>query len=85
MPGLGFLSVQFKCLKYNTSLTTLELNDNRIGDDGAAALGECLKYNTSLTTLNLSGNKIGDDGAAAKESESVRQNLLSLYSVTCNG
>ena len=54
-----------ECLKYNKSLTTLDLSDNRIGDDGATALGECLKYNKSLTTLDLSDNRIGDDGAAA--------------------
>ena len=54
-----------ECLKYNTSLTTLNLHGNKIGDDGAAALAECLKYNRSLTTLNLHGNGIGDYGAAA--------------------
>ena len=52
-------------LKYNKSLTTLNLNHNKIGDCGAAALGECLKYNKSLTTLNLGFNEIGDEGAAA--------------------
>ncbi|RMX59386.1 hypothetical protein pdam_00016382 [Pocillopora damicornis] len=52
-------------LKYNTSLTTLNLYGNKIGHDGAAALGECLKYNTSLTWLDLNTNEIGDDGAAA--------------------
>ena len=52
-------------MKYNKSLTTLNLGFNEIGDDGAAALGECLKYNKSLTTLDLSDNKIGDDSAAA--------------------
>ena len=54
-----------ECLKYNTSLTTLDLRLNNIGDDGAAALAECLKHNTSLTTLYLHGNGIGDDGVAA--------------------
>ena len=54
-----------ECLKYNSSLTTLDLRLNNIGDDGAAALAECLKHNTSLTTLYLHGNGIGDDGVAA--------------------
>ena len=52
-------------LKYNKSLTTLNLNHNEIGDCGAAALGECLKYNKSLTTLYLNRTKIGDEGATA--------------------
>ena len=43
----------------------MDLSDNEIGDDGAAALGECLKYNKSLTTFDLSDNEIGDDSAAA--------------------
>ena len=54
-----------ECLKYNTSLTTLDLSCTGIDYDGAAALGECLKYNTSLATLYLSVNGIDDDGAAA--------------------
>ena len=54
-----------ECLKYNTSLTRLELNSDEIGDDGAAALGQCLKHNTSLTTLELNSNKIGNVGATA--------------------
>ena len=60
----GFTALA-ECLKYNTSLTTLSLYDNEIGNDGAAALAECLKFNTSLTTLTLFHNKIGNDGAAA--------------------
>ena len=47
------------------SLTSLNLGDNRIGDDGAKALATALKNNTSLTSLNLLGNRIGDDGAKA--------------------
>ena len=61
----GGVAALAECLKYNKSLTTLDLSYNEIDDDGAAALGECLKYNKSLTTLNLSDNEIGNDGAAA--------------------
>ena len=52
-------------MKDNTSLTTLYLYDNGIGDDGAVALAKCLRENTSLTTLNLFCNKIGDAGKDA--------------------
>ena len=68
-------------LKYNKSLTTLNLSDNEICDDGATAtLGECLKYNKSPTTLNLRENVIGDDGAAALvECLKYNKSLTTLY------
>ena len=53
-----------ECLKFNTSLKTLNLNGNVIDADGAAALGQCLENTTSLTTLSLNGNGIGVEGAA---------------------
>ncbi|KAF9990533.1 hypothetical protein BGZ75_001406 [Mortierella antarctica] len=50
-------------LKTNSTLSTLTLQNNSIGDDGAKALGEALKTNSTLTTLDLNNNSIGDDGA----------------------
>jgi len=43
---------------------TLDLEDNKIGDEGACGLGE-LKAAPALQqlTLNLLRNKIGDEGA----------------------
>ena len=46
-------------------MTTLYLNRNSIGDDGAKAIAEALKVNPVLTTLLLWSNNIGDDGAKA--------------------
>ena len=46
-------------------MAILSLNYNKIGDVGAAAIGEGLKANAVLNTLNLELNKIGDVGAAA--------------------
>ena len=44
-----------KRLKANDpNLTSLNLNFNSIGDDGAKAIAEALKVNTVLTTLFLS-------------------------------
>lgn len=40
-----------RTLPHSTSRVIRSLRDNRIGDAGAASLGECLKTNTSLTTL----------------------------------
>ena len=42
----------------------LDLEYNKIGDDGAARLGEGLAGNTTLTELYLWNNNIGDEGAA---------------------
>ncbi len=48
-------------LNANTTITTLNLIGNEIGDEGAIALAD----NTTITTLNLMGNKLGDKGAKA--------------------
>ena len=50
-------------LHHNTTITTLGLSHNGIGDEGATALGVALHHNTTLTTLDLSHNGIGDEGA----------------------
>ena len=61
---LDVASALGECLKYNTSLTTLDVKGGRLVDDGAA-LVECLKYDTSPITLTSNSNGIGDDGAAS--------------------
>jgi hypothetical protein len=43
----------------------LDLSENKIGLEGASALGEALKVNAVVTTLYLSNNSIGDEGAKA--------------------
>ena len=43
-------------------LESLKLQNNSIGDNGAAAIGNVLR-NSNLTTLDLSWNSIGPDGA----------------------
>ncbi|KAG0378852.1 hypothetical protein BGX24_002642, partial [Mortierella sp. AD032] len=52
-------------LKTNSTLTTLNLRSNSIGEYGAMALAEALKTNSALTTLELIGNSIGGNGAVA--------------------
>ena len=46
----------------NLAITTLNLKNNHIGDDGAQALADGLKANSTLTTLNLGHSSIGDNG-----------------------
>ncbi|KAG9061306.1 hypothetical protein KI688_007284 [Linnemannia hyalina] len=77
-------------LKTNSTLTTLNLRDNSIGDNGAQALSAALKINSTLTILDLGHNSIGDNGAQAL-SEALNTNstltTLNLYinSITDNG
>jgi Ran GTPase-activating protein (RanGAP) involved in mRNA processing and transport len=52
-------------LRVNTTLTSLDLGNNSIGDVGAASLAEALGYNTALKELNLGDNSIGTAGAAS--------------------
>jgi Ran GTPase-activating protein (RanGAP) involved in mRNA processing and transport len=52
-------------LHTNTTLKTLGLYHNRIGNEGATALAGMLHTNTTLKTLNLTGNTIGNEGATA--------------------
>ena len=42
-----------ECLRDNTTLTSLDLVGNNIGDAAAAQLADCLRVNTTLTRLNL--------------------------------
>jgi Ran GTPase-activating protein (RanGAP) involved in mRNA processing and transport len=52
-------------LKNNTTLKSLDLNQNRIYDAGASELTKALRVNTTLTTLDLEYNGIGNSGANA--------------------
>ncbi|KAL9971024.1 hypothetical protein ACROYT_G023501 [Oculina patagonica] len=54
-----------EALKWNTTLTTLELPQSYIGNKGSASLAEALKVNTNLTRLCLFDSKIGDHGATS--------------------
>jgi Ran GTPase-activating protein (RanGAP) involved in mRNA processing and transport len=52
-------------LQFMAVVTTLYLNSNGIGDEGAMAIAEALKVNAVVNTLYLGGNCIGDEGAKA--------------------
>ena len=59
------VSILAECFKHCTSLETLDLSCNRIGDKGAVSLAESVKPCLKLVRLNLSLNRIGDVGAMA--------------------
>ena len=56
---------QSRCIESEYLVDSIYLNDNKIGDEGAKAIGEALKVNTSLTEIDLGHNKIGTEGAKA--------------------
>ena len=72
-------------LKINSGLRELNLEDNLIGDNGAACLSEALKVNNSLTKLDLSLNKIGDNGATCLSEALKVNNCLTELNLRYNG
>jgi tetratricopeptide (TPR) repeat protein len=67
-------------LKDNTTVTTLHLQQNQIGDIGSAAIGQGLASNKVLTYLNLQQNQIGDIGSAAiGQGLASNEKLTQLY------
>ncbi|KAL0239430.1 hypothetical protein GEMRC1_009538 [Eukaryota sp. GEM-RC1] len=50
-------------LNVNTTVTSVNLWWNSIGDDGVRALSEALKANETVSNINLGGNLIGIEGA----------------------
>jgi Ran GTPase-activating protein (RanGAP) involved in mRNA processing and transport len=51
-----------KALIGTTTLQTIILSSNYIGDLGAEALAQFLSVNRSVTSLQLGNNNIGDEG-----------------------
>ncbi len=54
-----------EALKINKSVTSVQIENNNIGDEGAIALAESLKVNKSVTNICLWNNDIGEEGAKA--------------------
>ena len=61
--NIEFIEMFYQALRVNTSLSSLDLSCNFIGDEGANSLAQALRVNTSLSSLDLSCNSIGDEGA----------------------
>lgn len=61
---------------FNNTLTTLNLDDNIIGNDGAYDIARVLQNNSILEKLYLYNNDIGDDGVISI-AESIANNTKS--------
>jgi len=59
-------------------ITRLDLSMNKIGTNGARALGECLKVNKTLTNLDLSMINLNTLGFNSLKEGDVRELILGL-------
>jgi len=59
----GFDSMEDKALPINSTLESLELQQNQFSSGEPENLGFLLRLNSTLTYLNLGGNFLGDEGA----------------------
>ncbi|KAL0238188.1 hypothetical protein GEMRC1_012661 [Eukaryota sp. GEM-RC1] len=61
-------------------VSTIYLDNNSIGNEGAIAIAEALKVNSSVSTINLYNNSIGPEGAIAiAESLKVNSSVSEIY------
>ncbi|CAF3914631.1 unnamed protein product [Rotaria sp. Silwood1] len=66
-------------LQNNKTLTTLQLDYNKIGDKGVQYLADALKINTTLTTLKVPSNEIGDKGVEYL-ADALQNNMVNVFS-----
>ena len=80
----SFSEILKKIIK-NKYGSTLNLDNNEIGVEGAKELAEALETNTSLTTVILSNNGIGDRGAIALATALRANHTLKSLDLSNNG
>jgi len=67
-------------LKNNSSLTSLNIQDNIVGDNGVSAIINILYTNTGLRRIDLSCNRISHHGAVSiAEILNCNQTLQTLF------
>lgn len=81
--GSGIPEYKAKALaeifKFNNYLTSLNLSNNFMSEEGVKYLADALRVNTSVTSLNLDDNFIGDNGATyLAEALEVNSSLKNL-------
>ena len=60
-------------IKYNSTVTQLDLSANGLGDGECTALAEAIKHNSTITQLDLSGNGLGTGDCTAL-AEAIKHN-----------
>jgi Ran GTPase-activating protein (RanGAP) involved in mRNA processing and transport len=72
-------------LRLNTTLASLNLRENGLGEGGGWVLAEALRLNTTLASLNLYYNGLGEGGGRAL-AEALRLNaMLTSLNLGANG
>ena len=71
-------------LEENSTLTSLDLSWNEIGDKGATSMAAALEKNSTLTSLDLSENEIGHIGAASLAAALQKNSTLTSMSLRGN-
>jgi len=79
--GMRILS---EALKTNSSLTSINLYGNRIGNIGAEKLAEVLRFNRTLRILNLEANEIGNEGVILLADALSHNTTLTQLSLSSN-
>ena len=68
----------------DTTLTTLDLWYNGLGEVGGAAVARALESNTTLTTLSLVGNHLGESSGVAVAGALERNTTLTALNLLLN-
>lgn len=74
-----------KSLENNTSLTSLNLADDKIDDEAVRYIASAIERNTALTRLDLTDNEIEEDGAQALLKALEKNFTLTTFKFTGNG
>ena len=71
-------------LSQNKTLTVLDIEDCRFGDEGIALIANALRYNTTLRNLYISFNRFGLEGSKAiAEMLRCNSSLSTLRAIYC--
>ncbi|XP_063313135.1 leucine-rich repeat-containing protein 74B isoform X1 [Pelobates fuscus] len=84
--GLGLKAVKALALSLmtNTSIVSLDLSDNWLEGDGAAAIADMLKENCYISEIYLSDNRLGLKGAIALSHMLVENTTLRKINLSGN-
>ncbi|KAF0496460.1 kinase-like protein [Gigaspora margarita] len=75
-PPLQNFESRIEALCKNSTLTSLNLENNKLGSEGGKALADALCNNSMLTSLNLYWNKLGFEGGKVLADALCKNSIL---------